>query len=324
MDRNIGATRADRGSGEQWRESAGFVYQWGRKDPFHDAIEEQSSYAFFITESILYPNIISASFDWVYNDDPVDRKLLWTSKTKTIYDPCPVGYKVPPKDTWTSFTTTGGNVQKKIQVNMSGSWDNGYWFKYDGTNTAWYPSTMYAHWTPWWQVSNGGLWSGDAVESWETYYMEYSYSSDRDLSVNTSMSSQIGYGRAVRCVIDSDHHDVAFPYVTTISVDNVTSNSALAKGEVVSEGLESVTERGFVWATQENPTLTNSSHPVTTEGSHLGGFEATIVGLEPGTTYYIRAYATNPQGTSYGKSIQIRTKDSGSGEGYDRDEDFEW
>lgn len=324
MDRNIGATRADRGSGEQWRESAGFVYQWGRKDPFHDAIEEQSSYAFFITESILYPNIISASFDWVYNDDPVDRKLLWTSKTKTIYDPCPVGYKVPPKDTWTSFTTTGGNVQKKIQVNMSGSWDNGYWFKYDGTNTAWYPSTMYAHWTPWWQVSNGGLWSGDAVESWETYYMEYYYSSDRDLSVNTSMSSQIGYGRAVRCVIDSDHHDVAFPYVTTISVDNVTSNSALAKGEVVSEGLESVTERGFVWATQENPTLTNSSHPVTTEGSHLGGFEATIVGLEPGTTYYIRAYATNSQGTSYGKSIQIRTKDGGSGEGYDRDEDFEW
>lgn len=324
MDRNIGATRADRGSGEQWRESAGFVYQWGRKDPFHDAIEEQSSYAFFITESILYPNIISASFDWVYNDDPVDRKLLWTSKTKTIYDPCPVGYKVPPKDTWTSFTTTGGNVQKKIQVNMSGSWDNGYWFKYDGTNTAWYPSTLYAHWTPWWQVSNGGLWSGDAVESWETYYMEYSYSSDRDLSVNTSMSSQIGYGRAVRCVIDSDHHDVAFPYVTTISVDNVTSNSALAKGEVVSEGLESVTERGFVWATQENPTLTNSSHPVTTEGSYLGGFEATIVGLEPGTTYYIRAYATNPQGTSYGKSIQIKTKDSGSGEGYDRDEDFEW
>ena len=104
----------------------------------------------------------------------------------------------------------------------------------------------------------------------------------------------------------------------------MTSNSALAKGEVVSEGLESVTERGFVWATQENPTLTNSSHPVTTEGSHLGGFEATIVGLEPGTTYYIRAYATNPQGTSYGKSIQIRTKDSGSGEGYDRDEDFEW
>lgn len=327
MDRNIGATRAGRGSGEQWRESAGFVYQWGRKDPFHDAIEDRSGTAFFITESILYPNIISASYDWVYDDDPVDRKLLWTSKTKTIYDPCPVGYRVPPKDTWTSFTTTGENVQKKIQVNMSGSWDNGYWFKYDGTNTAWYPNTMYAYWSPDWWGNNGSLWSGDC-DNWDNraYYMDYYYSTDMDLSVNTSgnITSNKGYGRAVRCVIDSDHHDVAFPYVTTISVDNVTSNSALAKGEVVSEGLESVTERGFVWATQENPTLANSSHPVTTEGSYLGGFEATIVGLEPGTTYYIRAYATSPQGTSYGKSIQIRTKDGGSGEGYDRDEDFEW
>ena len=327
MDRNIGATRADRGSGEQWKESAGFVYQWGRKDPFHDAIEDRSGTAFFITESILYPNMISASYDWVYDDDPVDRKLLWTSKTKTIYDPCPVGYRVPPKDTWTGFTTTGENVQKKIQINMSGNWDKGYNFKYDGTNTAWYPSTMYAYWTPYWQDNSGGLWSGDAYGNWENVcYFDYYYNSDMELNVSpsTENNSSIGYGRAVRCVIDSDHHDVAFPYVTTISVDNVTSNSALAKGEVVSEGLESVTARGFVWATQENPTLANSWHPVTTEGSYLGGFEATIVGLEPGTTYYIRAYATNPQGTSYGKSIQIRTKDGGSGEGYDRDEDFEW
>lgn len=202
MDRNIGATRADRGSGEQWRESAGFVYQWGRKDPFHDGIEQTSNTPFLIYESILYPTYISGSHDWVYHEDPVDRKYLWSSKTKTIYDPCPVGYRVPPKDTWTGFTTTGENAQKKIYINMSGNWDKGYNFKYDGTNTAWYPNTIFAYWTPWWKDNSGGLWSGD-YDNWDNmaHYMDYYYSADMDLSVNTSgnMSSSIGYGRAVRC-----------------------------------------------------------------------------------------------------------------------------
>ena len=328
MDRNIGATRADRGSGEQWRESSGMVYQWGRKDPFHDATEQQSYTAFYVSESILYPTYISSSYDWVYNDDPVTRQLLWTSKTKTIYDPCPVGYKVAPKDTWTSFTTTGENAQKKVQVNMSGKWDKGYWFKYDGTNAAWYPSTMYAHWTPWWQDSNGGLWSGDA-QSWgySAYYIDYNYNTDMDLGVYTSQnnSSNIGYGRAVRCVIDSDHQDVAFPYVTTLSVDNITSNSAYAEASLVSEGINSVTERGFVYAKQENPTIANNKVKVPAEDTMLGEYSTTITGLDAGTTYYIRAYATNGHGTSYGKSIMIRTKDGGSSEKYDRDEeDYEW
>ena len=328
MDRNIGATRADRGSGEQWREASGLVYQWGRKDPFHDATEQQSYTAFYVSESILYPTYISSSYDWVYNDDPVTRQLLWTSKTKTIYDPCPVGYKVAPRDTWTSFTTTGENAQKKVQVNMSGKWDKGYWFKYDGTNTAWYPSTMYAHWTPWWQDSNGGLWSGDA-QSWgySAYYIDYNYNTDMDLGVYTSQnnSSNIGYGRAVRCVIDSEHQDVAFPYVTTLSVDNITSNSAYAEASLVSEGINSVTERGFVYAKQENPTIANNKVNVPAEDTMLGEYSTTITGLDAGTTYYIRAYATNGHGTSYGKSIMIRTKDGGSSEKYDRDEDdYEW
>ncbi|MBR5610849.1 MAG: hypothetical protein IKW65_04945 [Bacteroidales bacterium] len=328
MDRNIGATRADRGSGEQWRESSGFVYQWGRKDPFHDGIEQTSNTPFLIYESILYPTYISASWDWVYHEDPVDRKYLWSSKTKTIYDPCPVGYKVAPKDTWTGFTTTGEGAQKKIYINMSGNWDKGYNFKYDGTNTAWYPNTMYAYWTPWWQENSGGLWSGDS-DTWDNraHYMDYYYNNDMELSVNISsnLNSDIGYGRAVRCVIDSDHHDVAFPYVSTLSVDNITSNSADASATLVSEGIDSVTERGFVYGKQENPTIANTKVTVDTEGSMIGNYNTTITALEPGTTYYIRAYATNGHGTSYGKSIMIRTKDGGSSEKYDRDEeDYEW
>jgi hypothetical protein len=281
-----------------------------------------------IYESILYPTYISAAHDWVYHEDPVDRKYLWSSKTKTIYDPCPVGYKVAPKDTWTGFTTTGEGAQKKIYINMSGNWDKGYNFKYDGTNTAWYPNTMYAYWTPWWQENSGGLWSGD-YDVWynRAHYMDYLYNTDMDMSVNipSYLSSDIGYGRAVRCVIDSDHHDVAFPYVNTVVVEEVKSTSVLAKGQLVSEGIEAVTERGFVYGRQESPTTSNTKVIVPTEGSMVGEYSTTITNLEPGTTYYFRAYATNPKGTSYGKSIMIKTKDGGSGESYDRDdEDYEW
>ena len=326
MDRNIGATRADRGSGEQWRESSGMVYQWGRKDPFfYNTREQTTNTGMFIFESIQYPTTLITTAYWVYEDDPVNRQSLWTSKTKTIYDPCPVGYKVPPKDTWTSFTTTGGNVEKKVQVNMSGKWDKGYWFKYDGTNTAWYPSGLWGSYDPWWREDYGGLWTGDYAQWNNPYYIYYRYTTDMDLGIYISDHTEHpGHSRSVRCVIDSDHHDVAFPYVNTVVVEEVKSTSVLAKGQLVSEGIEAVTERGFVYGRQESPTTANTKLIVPAEDSMVGEYSTTITNLEPGTTYYFRAYATNSKGTSYGKSIMIKTKDGGSGEGYDRDEDFEW
>src|SRR4030043_1959421 len=63
-----------------------------------------------------------------------------------------------------------------------------------------------------------------------------------------------------------------------------------------------VTARGVCWSTSENPTL-SSDH--TTNGSGSGIFISNLGGLTPGITYYVRAYATNSQGTAYGNQVSF-------------------
>ena len=66
-----------------------------------------------------------------------------------------------------------------------------------------------------------------------------------------------------------------------------------------------MTERGIVWSTDKNPTVELSTK--TTNGSGMGEFTATITGLDHGTLYYVRAYATNSVGTAYGEELTFTT-----------------
>lgn len=92
------------------------------------------------------------------------------------------------------------------------------------------------------------------------------------------------------------------PTVTTSQVTNITQNSATCGGNVTDHGGSSVTARGVCWSTNSNPTISNSH---TTDGSGTGSFTSSITGLNPGTTYYVRAYATNSVGTGYGTVRQF-------------------
>ena len=100
------------------------------------------------------------------------------------------------------------------------------------------------------------------------------------------------------------------PTVSTTAVSSVTSTTASSGGNVASDGGVSVTERGVVWGATTNPTV-----PLTTKtvnGSGTGTFTSSITGLTAGTTYYVRAYATNSVGTSYGSNVVFITTESGS------------
>jgi len=94
------------------------------------------------------------------------------------------------------------------------------------------------------------------------------------------------------------------PTVTTAEVTSVTSNSAVSGGDVTNEGGAPVTAKGVCWSTTANPTITNSK---TNDGTGSGSFVSNLINLNPGTTYYARAYATNSAGTSYGNEYSFKT-----------------
>jgi hypothetical protein len=94
------------------------------------------------------------------------------------------------------------------------------------------------------------------------------------------------------------------PTVTTENISSITSNSASCAGNVTSDGGAAVTARGACWSTSTNPTISNSK---TVGGTGTGSFTANLTGLTPNTTYYVRAYATNSIGTSYGAEKSFTT-----------------
>ena len=99
---------------------------------------------------------------------------------------------------------------------------------------------------------------------------------------------------------------ISAPTVTTGEVSNITQTTALGSGNVTNSGGASVTARGLCWSTNHNPT-TSGSHA--SSGTGTGSFTVNMTGLTPNTTYYVRAYATNSAGTSYGSEVSFTTAD---------------
>ena len=96
------------------------------------------------------------------------------------------------------------------------------------------------------------------------------------------------------------------PTVTTDGYANLSNGSAQITGTIVSNGGSTITQRGIVWSTSPNPTIANN---VVSDGSGnpdaLGQFIHTYVIPNPFITVYVRIYATNSVGTSYGDQVSF-------------------
>lgn len=95
------------------------------------------------------------------------------------------------------------------------------------------------------------------------------------------------------------------PTVTTSAVDNISSTTATGHGEVTDEGDASVTARGVCYNTTGTPTTGDST--AVDSGTGSGIFSVVMTSLTGATTYYVRAYATNSLGTSYGDEVSFTT-----------------
>jgi uncharacterized protein (TIGR02145 family) len=94
------------------------------------------------------------------------------------------------------------------------------------------------------------------------------------------------------------------PTLTTTAASSITKYAASAGGTITSNGGTLITASGICWSTTATPTTSNSK---TTDGTASGTYTSSITGLTAGTTYYVRAYATNVIGTSYGDAQSFTT-----------------
>lgn len=220
MDRNLGATSATPGDVR----ALGLLYQWGRKDPFlgsssissstvakstgswPPAVSSDSSrgtiaYAIanpttFITDSGKYDGTNNYDWYYFYGSDASDNTRWTRSKSsKSIYDPCPSGWRVPdgskngiwPKALGSSSEFTNVFDNKDIGMNFTA--------KYGSDQTIWYPASGFYEDGCLYDVGKIGLyWSAPLY-----WYDANTLRIDNDGTV-ALWNYACAYGLSVRCV----------------------------------------------------------------------------------------------------------------------------
>lgn len=99
----------------------------------------------------------------------------------------------------------------------------------------------------------------------------------------------------------------SLPTLNTLALSQETSNAVFSGGIVLSDGGSPVTQRGVCWNTSANPTLANS---FTIDGAGTGSYTSHAIPLNAATSYFLRSYATNENGTAYGNQLTFTTASS--------------
>jgi uncharacterized protein (TIGR02145 family) len=124
--------------------------------------------------------------------------------------------------------------------------------------------------------------------------------------VRAYATNSIGTGYGTELIFTT----LNIPSLTTSAASLITLNTAIGGGNVINDGGATVTARGICWSTITGPTIDLNSN--TSEAGNVGTFTSQMTGLSMGTTYYVRAYASNNVGTQYGDEIVFKTQTSGT------------
>lgn len=128
------------------------------------------------------------------------------------------------------------------------------------------------------------------LKSYTTYYV-------RAYAIN---SAGIGYGNELTFTTIQ----AAIPDLTTQNISAISQISAVSGGSITSDNGSFVASRGVCWNTVANPTI---AYYKTIDGNGIGTYISNLSGLQRGTTYFVRAYATNSAGTAYGNEVSFTT-----------------
>ena len=116
--------------------------------------------------------------------------------------------------------------------------------------------------------------------------------------------NNIGTGYGNQQTFTTSFPSNTLPVVISTNVTGLTTIQATFNAEVNNQGGGTVTERGAVWNTSGNPTVNSNRIP---SGSGTGVYTTTITGLSGGVNHYVRSYAINNFGISYGVEIPFTT-----------------
>ena len=207
---------------------------------------------------------------------------------------------------WTTYKANAPAIkisrkgQKRIQIPMKANVPKNInmWVYYSGNTapsfTVWSPQDIFLTATTTVTATNTG-------GTWESLRVIKTPKADgvAFISLNGNDTGSTAYA------IFSDIFGVAnVPTVTTNSISGILSTSASGSGYVVTDGGGTVTQRGICWSSGGTPTINNNK---SIDGTGTGSFTCSLSGLSQNTTYYVRAFAINGVGTSYGDIVSFVT-----------------
>ena len=304
MDRNLGATLSTFSDHDQRFRAAGTMYQWGRKDPFiYIGVLGYRNWYSNVEDTFAEPNVLTNNWTWLDNGQGV--RGLWSSNKKTVYDPCPPGWKVADNNSWEDIQVVSYNEYGSVVRYGEGSETTNYPFApYFDSGLNYYQYNYETH-----------IWGSDMSgngEVWYPYSQDFNYDS-------------MGYGGrcnsdalSVRCMKDPG-------FVVTTGEVTPYSTTAKFTGNLQSESGTKVTECGFIWYTDENSlTLSNGYAKTIVAGSTTGNFTAIGENMNPSTKYYVRAYAKSDYGVRYGDIVSFVTGRAGTGGDDFTEDEYEW
>ena len=206
MDRNLGATSATPGDIGAF----GLLYQWGRKDPFMGTCAMSESTLAATTGSwdvassdnmdFAVENPMTFATDW-YGGGVAGEGWHTSESEKGLYDPCPVGYRVPDGGENGFWATAFGTSSS---TSAGTEWDSTnygrHWILADGTTAAWYPAVGCRYYDSGALLnvgSYGYYWSASPYPSYSdcAYHLRF-----YDGNVNPANYNYRGNGQSVRCV----------------------------------------------------------------------------------------------------------------------------
>ncbi len=260
-----------------------------------------------VTDSSVWSTLTTGAWCWYYNDSATYGAYGKLYNHYVLTDPrgfAPAGWHIPSDNEWTMLSDClGGEAVAGGKMKETGTnhWQSPNTGAANGSGFTGLAAGYQGYWSQGFGNIGAGayFWSStrydfnDADTAWMRGLSYYDTKLRRD-------AWPYKFGFSVRCV-----KDYVLPVITTTEVSAITEAGAVSGGNIMFAGSSAVLERGVCWSKNSNPTITDGKM-INTSG--MTNFVSIITGLDSNTTYYVRAYAINSSGITYGNQIIFFTK----------------